>query len=109
MNIENAKNFVSRLSRTGQIPSGLSIAFGVVFDAIEMQAEELRKARKEIEALKASGQISHSGGARQQLSDFPSRDSTPFASTNPLASVPSFNRRITPCWMKSSLFHACSS
>jgi len=84
MNIENAKNFVSRLSRTGQIPSGLSIAFGVVFDAIEMQAEELRKARKEIEALKASGQISHSGGARQQLSDFPSRDSYAFRVNEPL-------------------------
>ena len=109
MNIENAKNFVSRLSRTGQIHSGLSIAFGVVFDAIEMQAEELRKARKEIEALKASGQISHSG---EPVSNYPiSRRAipTPFASTNPLASAPSFNRRITPCWMKSSLFHACSS
>ena len=53
MEIEQAKAFVSRLSRTGGIPSGLSIALGAIFLRLEEQAAELKKARQEIEALKA--------------------------------------------------------
>ena len=53
MEIEQAKAFVSRLPRTGGIPSGLSIALGAIFLRLEEQAAELKKARQEIEALKA--------------------------------------------------------
>ena len=53
MSIDQAKSFISRLSRTGEIPSGLAIALGTLFDTVEEQAKELQQARKEIEELKA--------------------------------------------------------
>ena len=59
MEIEQAKAFVSRLSRTGEIPSGLSIAMGAIFLRLEEQAAELKKARQEIEALKAQQAVPH--------------------------------------------------
>ena len=59
MEIEQAKAFVSRLSRTGGIPSGLSIALGAIFLRLEEQAAELKKARQEIEALKAQQAAPH--------------------------------------------------
>ena len=59
MEIEQAKAFVSRLSRTGEIPSGLSIALGAIFRRLEDQAAELKKARQEIEALKAQQAVPH--------------------------------------------------
>lgn len=59
MEIEQAKAFVSRLSRTGGIPSVLSIALGAIFLRLEDQAAELKKARQEIEALKAQQAAPH--------------------------------------------------
>lgn len=59
MEIEQAKAFVSRLSRTGEIPSGLSIALGAIFLRLEEQAAELKKARQEIEVLKAQQAVPH--------------------------------------------------
>ena len=59
MEIEQAKAFVSRLSRTGGIPSGLSIALSAIFLRLEEQAAELKKARQEIEALKAQQAAPH--------------------------------------------------
>ena len=59
MEIEQAKAFVSRLSRTGGIPSGLSIAMGAIFLRLEEQAAELKKAHQEIEVLKAQQAVPH--------------------------------------------------
>ena len=59
MEIEQAKAFVSRLSRTGEIPSGLSIAMGAIFLRLEEQAAELKKAHQEIEVLKAQQVVPH--------------------------------------------------
>ena len=59
MEIEQAKAFVSRLSRTGEIPSGLSIAMGAIFLRLEEQAAELKKAHQEIEVLKAQQAVPH--------------------------------------------------
>lgn len=52
MEIEQAKAFVSRMSRTGEIPSGLSIALDSIFMKLEEQAAELKRAHQEIKALK---------------------------------------------------------
>lgn len=52
MNFEHAKSFMLRLSRNGEIPTGLSMAVGALFDAVEQQAAEIKAARKEIDALK---------------------------------------------------------
>ena len=53
MSIEQAESFMFRLSRNGEIPTGLAMAVGVLFDAVEEQASEIKAARKEIDALKA--------------------------------------------------------
>ena len=53
MEIEQAKAFVSRMSRTGEIPSGLSIALDAIFLKLEEQGAELKSAHQEIETMKA--------------------------------------------------------
>ena len=54
MNIEQARAFVSRLSRTGEIPSGLSIALSVLFDRAEESDTKLKSLQAEIDRLKAA-------------------------------------------------------
>lgn len=53
MEIEQAKAFVSRMSRTGEIPSGLSIALDTTFLKLDEQAAELKRVNQEIETMKA--------------------------------------------------------
>lgn len=53
MEIEQAKAFVSRMSRTGEIPSGLSIALDTIFLKLDEQAAELKRVNQEIETMKA--------------------------------------------------------
>ena len=54
MNIEQARAFVSRLSRTGEIPSGLSIALSVLFDRAEESDTKLKSLQAEMDRLKAA-------------------------------------------------------
>lgn len=54
MNIEQARAFVSRLSRAGEIPSGLSIALSTLFDRAEESDMKLKALQAEVNRLKAA-------------------------------------------------------
>jgi len=54
MNIEQARRFVLRLSRTGEIPSGLSLAISVLFDNAEESDRKIKALQAEINELKSA-------------------------------------------------------
>ena len=54
MDIEQARSFVLRLSRTGEIPSGLSIALSTLFDKAEESDKKLKALQAEINELKSA-------------------------------------------------------
>ena len=54
IDIEQARRFVLRLSRTREIPSGLSIAISVLFDKAEESYRKIKALQAEINKLKSA-------------------------------------------------------
>lgn len=54
MDIEQARSFVLRLSRTREIPSGLSLALSALFDNAEESDRKLKALQAEINKLKSA-------------------------------------------------------
>ena len=54
MDIEQARSFVLRLSRTREIPSGLSLALSALFDNAKESDRKLKALQAEINKLKSA-------------------------------------------------------